>query len=189
MKSSPFRFMNDPSHLNQPSSPHPYRKQSSSQAALVESGATVPGMAPQQTPPPLVTHDGPNAPKTGSFPSVGPELPESNAFQPKPYWSSWKQENDNEEQSTPFAPAFASVEPLCKVPSEVAQRNNTTHQVHVGQSVPYAHRKASPKYLDSHDDPYAVFVFNYLSRGKSTLILAIALAKWICSNSRADSKH
>lgn len=163
--------MNDPNHVNQPS------------------GATVPGMAPQKSPPHLITHDGSNAPKTGSFPSVEPELPDSNAFKPKPYWSSWKQENDDEEESTPFAPAFASVEPLCKVPSEVAQRNNTTHQVHVGQSVQYAHRKASPKYLDSHDDPYAVFVFNYRSRGNSTLILAIVPAKWICSNSRADLKH
>lgn len=177
MKSSPFSFMKDPNQVGKPSSPHPSRKQSSPQAAWVESGVTVPGMAPQQSSPHLVTHDGANAPQMGSLPSGVPGLPQSDAFQPKPYWSYWKQPTDNDIGPNPFVPAFASVEPLCKVPSEVAQRNNTTHQVHVGQSIPYAHRKASPKYLDSHDDPYAVFVFQYRSRGKSTLIVEIASAK------------
>lgn len=160
--------MNDPSQVDKPSSPHPSRKQSSPQAAWVESGATVPGMAPQQSPPQLPTHDGPNAPRIGSFGSVQPGLSDSDAFRPKPYWSSWKQPEENNNRPNPFAPAFASVKPLCKVPSEVAQRNSTTHQVHVGQSIRYVHRKASPKYMDGHDDPYAVFVFKYRSRGIST---------------------
>ena len=163
LESPLFHFTEDPNQVNKPSPPHP-----SLQAAWVESGATAPSKSPQQSSH-LATHEGPNAPQMGSFHNVGLEMSESDAFQPKPkpYWSSWKQPKAEDNRPKPFAPAFASVEPLCKVPSEVAQRNNTTHQVHVGQPIPYAHRKASPKYMDSHDDPYAVFVFNYRSRGKS----------------------
>lgn len=181
--------MNDPNQVNKPSSSHPSWKRSSPQAAQVESDATVPGMASQQSAPHLVTHGGPNPPQMGSFPSVGPGLPESDAFQSKPYWSSWKQPKEHVNRPNPFDPGFTSAEPLCKVTSEVAQRNNTTHQVHVDQSRPYAHRKASPKYMDSHDKPYAVFVFKYRSRGKLNLIVEISSAKWICRNIGANAKH
>lgn len=167
VKSSPFRVMPDPNQVNKPSSSHPDGKQSGPQLAWVESSTTVPRVARQQSPPQLETHDGPNAPQMESVSNVGLGLLQPDDFQPKPYWSSWKQPKENDDRSKAFAPAFGSVEPLCKVPSEIAQRNNTTHQVHVDQSRPYAHRKASPKYMDSHRDPYAVFVFKYQSKGKS----------------------
>ena len=58
--------------------------------------------------------------------------------------------------------------PLYTVPEEVVKRKNVTHQVNAGRTTTYVHKLSTPKYMDSHDNPYAVFVFRYRSKGKFT---------------------
>ena len=52
-------------------------------------------------------------------------------------------------------------------PEAIQWRRNASHQVHSGQPVVYNHKMATPKYMDSHESPYAVFVFQCRSRRKS----------------------
>lgn len=52
----------------------------------------------------------------------------------------------------------------------IAHPNNiasATSQPHVQPGIPivYRHKAASPKYMDTHEKPYAVFVFKYRSKG------------------------
>ncbi|KAK4690438.1 hypothetical protein P7C71_g6355, partial [Lecanoromycetidae sp. Uapishka_2] len=73
--------------------------------------------------------------------------------QPKPYWSAWKEIENLE--------AINGDTPRYNLPSEVANRNNTSHQVRPGKPAAYAHKTATPKYMDTQENPYAVFVFHY----------------------------
>lgn len=59
----------------------------------------------------------------------------------------------------------ATDSPLYTIPEEIVKRKNVTHQVNAGRPTAYYHRQSTPKYLDSHDDPYAVFIFKYRSKG------------------------
>lgn len=59
----------------------------------------------------------------------------------------------------------ATDSPLYTVPEEVIKRKNVTHQVNAGRTASYNHKMSTPNYLDSHDDPYAVFIFRYRSKG------------------------
>lgn len=63
----------------------------------------------------------------------------------------------------------ATDSPLYTVPERVVKRKNVTHQVNAGRPQAYFHKMSVPKYMDSHDDPYAVFLFQYRSKGKSDL--------------------
>lgn len=38
-------------------------------------------------------------------------------------------------------------------------------RVHAGEPVMYQHKTGSPQYIDTHDKPYAVFIFRYRSKG------------------------
>lgn len=104
-------------------------------------------------------------PPPGTNPNAGPStyFPVNPQF--KPYWSSWKQPKESNGGSNTSSPSATSGEPLYKVPLEVAQRKNTSHQVHVSQAATYVHKTSSPVYMDSHEKPYAVFVFKYRSKG------------------------
>ena len=51
--------------------------------------------------------------------------------------------------------------PLYSIPAEVAKRNNTSHQVLPGKPAAYTHKVSTPKYMDTQENPYAVFVFQY----------------------------
>ena len=57
---------------------------------------------------------------------------------------------------------------------EVAWRRNVSHQIQSGQQAAYSHKMATPKYMDSHEKPYAVFVFHYRSQCESLDILCAA---------------
>lgn len=84
---------------------------------------------------------------------------------PRPYWSAWNQPHSD---SISMKAEFSKVErtePLHYVPTEVAQRNQMSHQVHVGQPAEYVHKRSTPQYMDDFDCPYAVFVFKYRSKG------------------------
>lgn len=85
---------------------------------------------------------------------------------PKPHWSSWKKINEEPPKSESITPPLGSVRPLFSVHPDIARRTDTSHQVHVGQPAPYIHKRSSPRYMDSFECPYAVFVFKYRSKGR-----------------------
>ena len=64
-----------------------------------------------------------------------------------------------------FDPAWGE-DPLYTVPEELARCNNLSHQVQTGPSTAYIHKTSTPRYMDSHENPYAVFVFQYRSQCK-----------------------
>ena len=88
----------------------------------------------------------------------------------KPYWSKWKDAAEAHDLGMyrdllRSQMPFGAEEPLYVVPDEVAQRKCVSHQVQTGKPVPYVHKKSAPKYLDNFNNPYAVFVFHYRSKG------------------------
>lgn len=87
----------------------------------------------------------------------------------KPYWSTKNKSSARPQSTTGDGHSDMYLGPedsLYTIPEEVVQRKYTSHQVHQGRPVLYAHKTAKPKYMDSHESPYAVFVFNYRSEGK-----------------------
>lgn len=52
------------------------------------------------------------------------------------------------------------------VSQDVADRAKLSHQVQAGQGILYDAKKVRPKYIDSFEKPYAVFVFKYRSKEK-----------------------
>ena len=97
-----------------------------------------------------------------------PVMPMS--LQPKPYWSKWKAGPDPEPEPEPEPEAVE--EPIHQIPMDVAQRHWMSHQVLLGKPATYMHRTSKPKYIDTHENPYAVFVFHYRSKGTCTNICA-----------------
>lgn len=108
------------------------------------------------------------SPKHEELKSVAAQIPTtfsiSTPSKPKPYWSNWRHPNiiaeagRDEEQ----APSPEEVEePVYSVPAEVAQRNMMSHQVRPGRPAAYTHKRNKPKYMDTHESPYAVFLFKY----------------------------
>lgn len=83
----------------------------------------------------------------------------------KAYWSTWRQSDGIQSKLTPMDPADGIWDPLCRVPFEVARQNSLSHQVYLSQPAQYSHRQSSPTYVDSFENPYAVFVFHYRSKG------------------------
>lgn len=50
-----------------------------------------------------------------------------------------------------------------------------THSAHVSKGEPalYQHKVASPRYIDTHDRPYAVFVFRYRTKGEPRPVMRL----------------
>ena len=115
------------------------------------------------------TWDSPVAPlKLGEpeplVPQTLPSFSISSQPKPKPYWSKWRNPNaiveaEIEQEQAPSPEELG--EPLYSIPAEVAQRNMMSHQVRPGRPAAYTHKSNKPKYMDTHDSPYAVFVFKY----------------------------
>lgn len=96
---------------------------------------------------------------------VPPTFSITTALQPKPYWSKWRNPNataeaDLEAEQAPPSPEELE-EPIYSIPAEVAQRNMMSHQVRPGRPAAYTHKRNKPKYMDTHEQPYAVFLFKY----------------------------
>ena len=68
--------------------------------------------------------------------------------------------------------ADAEEEPRFDVPETVAADKGTTHQVQPGKGYLYIHKRASPDYVDSIEEPYARFVFKYRTKGTSNAVCA-----------------
>lgn len=110
----------------------------------------------------------------GHSPNI--RTPLSTAPKPKPYWAFWRQSNEVESKKINSNPANEPAYPLYPVPLEIALQKKTTHQVHVNQPAPYYHKTSSPMYMDSFENPYAVFVFHYRSKCKFCFGRSVASA-------------
>lgn len=108
------------------------------------------------------------SPKQGESKTVAARIPLTFSIstqpKPKPYWSTWRNpctiagaEIEQERAPSPEEPE----EPVYSIPAEVAQRNMMSHQVRPGRPAAYTHKKNKPKYMDTHENPYAVFCFKY----------------------------
>ena len=110
----------------------------------------------------------------------------------KPYWSQWKgadtiDEEDEEEDKVPLPEKLDA--PIYSVPTKVAERHNMSHQVRPGRPAAYSHKTSTPKYMDTHEDPYAIFVFNYRDKGEVILYPNAFMSLTDPSNHRRPLLH
>ena len=101
----------------------------------------------------------------------------------KSYWNT-RQEPlsgaDSRHQITPYHTIDPSYSPRARLhtnPRELMDRETLAHRVNSGLSVPYAHKVATPQYMDTFEKPYAVFVFHYRSEGRFMPLLVGVLSK------------
>ncbi|KAF6236503.1 hypothetical protein HO173_005284 [Letharia columbiana] len=95
---------------------------------------------------------------------VPPTFSISTPPKPKPYWSKWRNLNIIAEAEMEEEHALSPEElkgPVYSIPAEVAQRNMMSHQVRPGRPAAYTHKRNKPRYMDTHESPYAVFLFKY----------------------------
>lgn len=85
----------------------------------------------------------------------------------KPYWTKWNRRVSTENDDGGKDPYIVPEEPLPVVPESLAQRENMSHQIRAGRGKIYYHSTGTPKYIDTMEDPYAVFTFKYRSKGRS----------------------
>ena len=96
-----------------------------------------------------------------------PTLSISTAPKPKPYWSKWNEPDPVDQKISEVTEAANAAiqeiltEPIYSVPADLARRTSMSHQVRPGRPSGYHHRRGTPWYMDTFDEPYAVFVFNY----------------------------
>ena len=88
-------------------------------------------------------------------------------LQPKPYWNIWKA--DTEEEQSSIEESEVTEGPVYSVPREIAQRQILSHQVLLGKPMVYMHKVSAPRYMDTHENPYAAFTFHYRSKGTYSL--------------------
>jgi len=187
-------FHNSPAH-NSPVPGSPNHQQTSMPGAW---GQPVTSPTQEQAPPPppqpsppLVTHSHQPAPAPPLHaPTVAharvPSIASSTNPYIKTYWSAWnrprspppaEQPNTSRKRSDASTSAYAYIvdeDPLYSVPEEIATKKQTSHQVQPGPGAMYAHKVHSPRYMDSMEEPYAVFVFKYRSKGTCVHILEIS---------------
>ena len=101
----------------------------------------------------------------------------------KSYWNTQQEPPsgaDRRHQITPYHTIDDSYSSRARShinPRELMDRETLAHRVNSGLSVPYAHKVATPQYMDTFEKPYAVFVFHYRSKGKIMPRLAGLLSK------------
>lgn len=83
---------------------------------------------------------------------------------PKPYWNEWNKRPAISSSHLARPLYIAHEEPLPLVPKHAARAKHVEHQVKTGKGAPYLHLCARPEYLDSMQQPYAVFTFKYRSK-------------------------
>ncbi|KAH0541236.1 hypothetical protein FGG08_004292 [Glutinoglossum americanum] len=103
----------------------------------------------------------------------------------KPYWSSW--EADSGHVQSPPEPNVGRKRsdstrigddeaPLYSIHEDQLRNRSASHQVHHGSPAYYARELRKPVYLDTMEEPYAVFVFKYRSRSALERLLRIPIA-------------
>ena len=88
------------------------------------------------------------------------------APKPKLYWSSWNKYNPppqdgNFTEQESYRSTTRDEEPIYTISAIIAQRERLTHQVRPMRASTYSHKISTPTYMDTHEDPYAIFVFKY----------------------------
>ena len=111
-----------------------------------------------------------------------PALSYAGPVAPKPYWSTWNydplyEEPDIEDEPMEDPEPEEQEGPLYSVPAEIAERRHMSHQVQTGKPAVYLHKVSTPKYMDTHDRPYAAFTFNYRSRAVIEKMFNVSLAE------------
>ena len=141
-----------PGSWSPPGSPKKETKSSSTPTPLSDDqGEKQPASTPV---PPVSTPPASSKPAPQFFsspPHIGAYIPPLQA-RIKPYWAEW-----NHAPTT----TFDKDNPVYTLPSEIAARENLTHQVRPVKGAAYRHKCERPQYLDTHDEPYALFVFKY----------------------------
>jgi hypothetical protein len=97
----------------------------------------------------------------------------------KPYWASWEAESEcvqpttepNTGRKRSDSLYIGNEAPLYSIHKDKLRNHSASHQVHHGTPAYYARKMRKPVYLDSMEEPYAVFVFKYRSRGMFFLTL------------------
>lgn len=85
-------------------------------------------------------------------------------IKPKPYWNDWNKRPAVSSSRLARPLYIAPEEPMPLVPKQATRAKNVEHQVKTGKGAPYLHLCARPEYLDSMQQPYAVFTFKYRSK-------------------------
>ena len=115
------------------------------------------------TSPDVATRDSPQ-----TFPTIAAKtgerqtLPIDVVSRVKPYWQNWKQSQLGKGSSSFYGNLKESINAATEENRHV---RDLPRQINAGRPVPYSHKTSSPKYMDTHENPYAVFVFNYRSQG------------------------
>jgi hypothetical protein len=91
----------------------------------------------------------------------------------QPYFQTWRGNGQTPTAKAlhrqPREPYSYLAAPTPHVPA--SQVGDRSHGVRAGKGADYTHKVRRPKYLDTMEDPYAVFVFNYRSADKLEEIL------------------
>lgn len=90
--------------------------------------------------------------------------PDHDGITPKSYWNDWNKRPTLSSYRPARALYIAPEEPMPLVPKQAARARHVEHQVKTGKGAPYLHLCARPEYLDSMQQPYAVFTFKYRSK-------------------------
>ncbi|KAI9831925.1 MAG: hypothetical protein M1819_004647 [Sarea resinae] len=88
-----------------------------------------------------------------SSPALGPRVGQS-----APSWSMTSKNSD-------------------KIPEGEVQSRSTSHQIRAGTPVLYSHKMHRPTYMDSHEQPYAVFRFRYRSKEALEQLFGCSIAE------------
>lgn len=109
--------------------------------------------------------DASTSPPSHTIPTTDPTRPWI-----KPYWkdiartSSPSSNNKGGRQEDDIY--ITAAEALLTLPNAAASARGLSHQVQPGRGALYYHRSGRPVYVDSLEEPWAVFVFRYRSRGE-----------------------
>jgi hypothetical protein len=121
------------------------------------------GAGPAKSPPPPA----PSSHRSKSSVSTNPHA------YVQPYFQTWRGNGQTPKAKAlhrqPREPYTYLADPTPHVPA--SQVGDRSHGVRAGKGADYTHKVRRPKYLDTMEDPYAVFVFNYRSADKLEEIL------------------
>lgn len=101
----------------------------------------------------------------GTQPAPPPPLPSAASTHSRPLYGPHGTYYSTYHSSTLRGPRPDAAE---EPPYDVPAGTLTTHQVKPGEGYMYVHKRRSPDYLDSLDEPYARFVFKYRTKGVSS---------------------
>ena len=113
-----------------------------------------------------------------------PSFTISSRYEAKSYWSNWRDRKTLEETSINDEGLMQVEGPQYAIPNDLVERKKMSHQIRPSVPARYSHKVSRPKYIDSFDKPYAVFVFQYRDKDIIEEILNTSVIE-----SEADEKQ